>query len=407
MNSRPRVAVISPFLDKRHGTERCVAEQIERLSDEFEVHLYSTRVRDLDLTKVIWHKTGIDIAPHVLAYCWFLISNHIVRAWDKRVHNLRFDIVFSPGINCFDADVIAVHIVFAEFYRLAMQDLKFFRNKVTFWPRLIHRRLMYRLFIGLERHVYTNREVPLVVISHKMEDDLKRSFHRTDNVKLLYHGIDPTHMNPKHRVMLREKSRNELGLPKEAFALLLVGNDWKKKGLYTLLEAVVSLNDSNVWVLVRGDDDRNSSRDAVRKFGLNDRVKFLPSIPEIDSYYAACDIYVGPSVEDSFAIPPLEAMACGLPVIVSAQAGVSELIAHNENGFILENPTDFRALSELIRALRESPSLREQISSRAASTAREYTWQRNGEAFCRFLKDLVLQKRDSVLIKKLSAVIRN
>jgi len=407
MTSRPRVAVISPFLDKRHGTERCVAEQIERLSDEFEVHLYSTRVRDLDLTKIIWHKTGLRLAPHVLAYCWFLISNHVVRAWDKRVHNLKFDIVFSPGINCLDADVIAVHIVFAEFYRLAVEDLKFVRNKIAFWPRLIHRRLMYRLFIGLERHVYSNQRIPLVVISHKMEEDLRRFFARTENVQLLYHGIDPAHMNPERRMMLREKSRNELGIPAEAFALLLVGNDWKKKGLYTLLEAVVALNDSNVWVLVRGDDDLRLSRDAIRKFGLADRVKFLPSIPEIDAYYAACDVYVGPSLEDSFAIPPLEAMACGLPVIVSAQAGVSELIEHNENGFILQNPNDFAALSELIRALREDPSLREQVSSRAASTAREYTWQRNGESFSRFMRDLVSRKRNSIPIGKLRTVVRN
>jgi UDP-glucose:(heptosyl)LPS alpha-1,3-glucosyltransferase len=266
---------------------------------------------------------------------------------------------------------------------------------------------MYRLFIGLERHVYPNQQIPLIVISHKMEDDLRRFFNRTGNIQLLYHGIDPAHMNPERREMLREKSRHELGIPTEAFTLLLIGNDWKKKGLYTLLEAVVALNDSSVWVLVRGDDDLRQARDAIRKLGLEGRVKFLPSIPEIDIYYAACDVYVGPSLEDSFAIPPLEAMACGLPVIVSAQAGVSELIEHNENGFILENPNDFAALSELIRALREDPDLRERISSRGASTARKYTWQRNGESFSRFIKDFLLKKQDSISIEKLRTVVRS
>ena len=43
------IAVVSPFLDKRHGTERCVAEQVERLAQEYgyEVHVYSQRVEDM------------------------------------------------------------------------------------------------------------------------------------------------------------------------------------------------------------------------------------------------------------------------------------------------------------------------------------------------------------------------
>src|SRR5271156_5966661 len=124
MIAKPRIAVISPFLDKRHGTERCVAEQIERLTDDYEVHLYSNHVQDLNLSKITWHKTGRHLKPNLLSYIWFLIANHASRAWDKKFHNLEFDIVFSPGINCFDADIIAVHIVFAEYYRLAHQDLR-------------------------------------------------------------------------------------------------------------------------------------------------------------------------------------------------------------------------------------------------------------------------------------------
>jgi UDP-glucose:(heptosyl)LPS alpha-1,3-glucosyltransferase len=385
-----------------------VVEQIERLAEEFEVHVYSARVQDLDLTKIVWHKTGINVAPHVLAYCWFLISNQVRRKLDKWLHNLNYDIVFSPGINCFDADVIAVHIVFAEFYRLATQDLQLLRNKVAFWPRLIHRHLIYHLFIALERIVYSNHSLPLIVISHKMEADLNRSFSRTGNTKLLYHGIDPAHMNPERRQMLRDGSRNKLGLPADAFALLIVGNDWRKKGLYTLLDAVVALDDPNVWVLVRGDDDRMSSRDAINRVELKGRVKFLPSIPEIDSYYAACDAYVGPSLEDSFAIPPLEAMACGVPVIVSAQAGVSELIVHNDNGLILRDSADSTTLSGLIRTLRQDANLRERISSRAAITAGEFTWDRNGKAFVQFVSDLLQNKeRNSATTEMHSKVIRN
>jgi UDP-glucose:(heptosyl)LPS alpha-1,3-glucosyltransferase len=99
----------------------------------------------------------------------------------------------------------------------------------------------------------------------------------------------------------------------------------------------------------------------------------LPSIPQVESYYAAADLYAGPSLEDSFAIPPLEAMACGLPAIVSRQAGVSELLTHGVDGFILDDATDSRQLAEFIQTIYESADLRQHLSVSAAATARQYT----------------------------------
>jgi glycosyltransferase involved in cell wall biosynthesis len=398
---RPKIAIVSPFLDKRHGTERCVAEQIERLWDDYEIHIYSTDVRDLDLARVTWHKIGLRIKPHLLAYICFLFANHIARYFDKRSHDLDFDIVFSPGINCFDADIIAVHIIFAEYVRLARRDLSFSRNRFGTWLRLMHRRISYSLFIALERYIYNKRHIPLILISHKMEEDLERSFQRTDNLHLLYHGIDPSHMNPERRSLLRRESRAQLGVPEDIFAILLIGNDWKKKGLFTLLEAVSRLEKPTMWVLVRGADGSTSCEPTIRRLGLEGRVKFLESVPEIDSYYAASDLYICASLEDSFAIPPLEAMACGLPVIVSSRAGVSELIVHGENGLILDDPTDVQGLASLIRELYENSAMCGQIGMRAATTAREYTWQRNGARLKKIIDELLEDKTGSVRSGKL------
>ena len=67
---RPRVAVLSPFVDKRHGTERCLAEQIERLAGTFDIHLYSSRVEDVDLAGITWHRVPALTGPHLFAYIW-------------------------------------------------------------------------------------------------------------------------------------------------------------------------------------------------------------------------------------------------------------------------------------------------------------------------------------------------
>src|SRR6266478_2277053 len=114
---RPRLAVVSPFLDKRHGTERIVLEWLSQLAGAFELHVYSQHVEDLDLPKITWHRIPKLPGPHLFNFIWWVAANHLWRAWDRRFRGLRHDLTYSPGINCLDADAISVHIVFAEYVR--------------------------------------------------------------------------------------------------------------------------------------------------------------------------------------------------------------------------------------------------------------------------------------------------
>lgn len=61
--SKPRVAVVSPFLDKGHGTERIVLEWISRLVEDFEIHVYSQRVKDVDRRTFRSKKVRLSLTP--------------------------------------------------------------------------------------------------------------------------------------------------------------------------------------------------------------------------------------------------------------------------------------------------------------------------------------------------------
>jgi UDP-glucose:(heptosyl)LPS alpha-1,3-glucosyltransferase len=392
MKAKPRIAVVSPFLDKRHGTERCVAEQIERLAQDYEIHVYSTSIQDVDFSKITYHHIPLLPGPHLVRYIWFFLANHLRRWWDRRFRGLDYDLVFTPGINCLDADIIAVHIVFTEFYRLAHQELALRRNPARMWPWLIHRQLSYHLFMALERGLYARDKTLLAVTSHKMEQDLERCFRRKGRMALVYHGVDLDQMNPARRQRLREEARSDLRLSESAFAILLIGNDWKNKGLRCLTEAVGSLGIPQLCILVVGHDKSFSYPHMLRRSGLENRMTILPIVPQVESYYAAADMYAGPSLEDSFGMPPLEAMACGLPVIVSRQAGVSELVTHGVDGFVLEDPTDSRQLAELIQRIYASADLRREVGVRAEATARRYTWQRNAEEMGKVFEGCLREK---------------
>src|ERR1017187_684730 len=112
MQKKPVVAVISPFLDKQHGTELCVAQQVERLAQKYEVHLYTTRVEDINLDGIVWHHIPAFPGPHLLAFCWWFFANHLVRWWHRQFRGIRYDLTYTPGINCLDADIISVHVLF-------------------------------------------------------------------------------------------------------------------------------------------------------------------------------------------------------------------------------------------------------------------------------------------------------
>jgi len=401
------IAVTSPFLDKCHGTERCVAEQIERLAHAYgyDVHLYSQQVEDIEGLRIwrneagdqrsavsgrlVWHKIPHLPGPYIVNYLWWFVANHLWRWWDGRVKKLLYDLTYSPGINCLNADVISVHIVFAEFYRRVRSELGLLRNPLRSWPRLMHRRLYYQLIIILERLIYTRTSLPLAVVSHKTAHDLAHFYGRDGHLPVVYHGLDLARFHPDVRTRLRSEARRIVGLPAESFALLLIGNDWKKKGLPCLLEAAGQLGRSNLLVLVVGRDDRAPYQDLIARYKLKERVRFLPLRPDVEFYYAAADAYVGPSLEDAFALPPAEAMACGLPVIVSNRAGVSEIITDGVDGLIVRDPRDATALAELIDRLYESPKLRHRLGENAAKTARAYTWDRNAAEMHALFQDIL------------------
>ena len=107
----------------------------------------------------------------------------------------------------------------------------------------------------LERHIYANPQVSLVLYAKKTAKDLERFYARRDRLPVLYLGLDHDAFNPIRRAELRERARRELGIADDRFILLLVGNDLRKKGIVVLIEAISKLRDLPVDLMVAGRED--------------------------------------------------------------------------------------------------------------------------------------------------------
>jgi UDP-glucose:(heptosyl)LPS alpha-1,3-glucosyltransferase len=411
-----RLAAISPFLDRSHGTERVIIEQLEKfpVGPETEIHIYAQTVVDLrgvtpfknaaatrprdyaeetkSENRLFWHKVPSIPGPHLLQYIFWFFANRVCRWWDTNHRHLHYDLVYSPGINATDADAVAVHVVFHEFYRQVLPELSLQKSAAIHWPRLIHRRLYYQLIMRLEKKVYKNPQVSLVAVSFLVAQQLQKYFNRQD-VRVIPNGVDAEALSPSRRLALRGSAREQFHLSNEDFTLLLIGNDLKKKGLDALLCALAKLLDLPWKLLVVGSDGHRPYEKVLRNYAISNRVTFLATSPDVLKFYAAVDAYVGPSLEDAYGLPVLEAMACGLPVIASSRAGVSEVVDNGLNGFVLRDPRDSEELLSALRQLITDPVLCRQFGEQAARTAQEHTWDRNAQATWEWLSEVARNKK--------------
>jgi len=397
-----RLAVVSPFVDRRHGTERALAEVLERLArnEHCEIHLYAQRVEDLALAQlhgadprdsgaIIWHRVPSTPGPHLLQFLAWLFLNSICRAWDRWVHRLRFDLVVSPGINCLDADVVIVHALFHRLQEFALAE-SLDPAKSQFFRRL-HRRAYYALLAGLERHIYANPKVSLAAVSQRTATLLAGYFHRQD-VRVIPNGVDTAQFSPSARLALRAEARRRRAIHETDFVLLLMGNDWRVKGLETVLRAMSSLRELPILVIAAGDDSPGSFRELAKSLGISERCRFEPSRPDVLDFYAAADLYVSASQEDSFGMPVAEAMACGLPAITSIFAGVSSLLHDGVDSLILRDPHDAKTLATMMRALYQQAEWRSRMGQAATKASREWTWDRNAADVWKLLNDAAGKK---------------
>jgi UDP-glucose:(heptosyl)LPS alpha-1,3-glucosyltransferase len=397
-----RLAVVSPFVDRRHGTERALAELLERLTrtEHCEIHLYAQRVEDLALDQpgvpraqasgaIFWHKVPAIPGPHLLKFVFWLFLNSLCRAWDRRVNGLHFDLVLSPGINCFDADLIIVHVLFHRLRELAREE-PVDSTKPGFL-RWLHLRAYYALLAQLERHIYTNPRVSLAAVSQRTAALMGAYFHRQD-VRVIPNGVDINQFSPSARLALRSQARRRRTINETDFVLLLLGNDWRAKGLETVLRAMSALREFPIFLIAAGNDSPESFREMAIYLGVAHRCRFEPSRKDVLDFYAAADLYVSPSREDSFGLPVAEAMACSLPAITSSLAGVSSLLHDGVDSLILRDPHDAKTLATMIRTLYQNAEWRNRMGQAAAKTSLEWNWNRNAAELWELLKDTAARR---------------
>lgn len=184
---------------------------------------------------------------------------------------------------------------------------------------------------------------------------------RDEQIFVLHYGTDLDHF----RKVEREDS---------VFRILYVGQITLRKGLQYLLQAVDELKLPDSELLLIGKVDPAMEPILKRYKGM---FKHIPSLPkvELSRYYSNSSVFVLPSLADSFALVVLEAMACGVPVIVTENTGSKEVFRDGVDGFVVPI-RDVEAIKEKILFLYENRDVCQAMGEAARQRASEVTWDR-------------------------------
>ncbi len=171
-------------------------------------------------------------------------------------------------------------------------------------------------------------------------------------------------------------ARHELNLPEDRTCLLFVGNDMRKKGLDALLSAMQRMPEDVVLAVVGDSSQRPQFAELTAQMGLASRVFFLGALKDVSPAYRAADMLVHPTLEDTFAMVVLEAMAHGLPVVVSSSryCGISGFLRSGVTALILEDPRDAASLAASLLSALNDKSLKASMSQAARAFASEFAW---------------------------------
>lgn len=364
--ARLRIAVLNRIFDSTGGgAERYSIALVEQLAQRHEVHVFAQQINH-HAPGVSYHRVAMPMRkPRWLNQLWYAFAT-----W--RATRTGFDIVHSHE-NTWHGQVQTVHVVPVKHNlfqgRTGLRRLLRW-IKVGASPRLL-------TYLGLERlrfKALTARRV--VVTSASLGETMAVTYPDTPGMtSVITPGVHLPDLPAGEDG--KGEARQVLGLPVQGLCLLFVGNDYRKKGLDTLLQVLATLPEQVVLAVVGNPAHIPEFRRRAESLGVAARVFFLGALQDVAPAYRAADALVHPTLEDTFAMVVLEAMAHGLPVVASSAAycGISGLLSHGVNALLLEDPRSTQELGAALQRISGDAGLRRELGRQGRLFASRYGWE--------------------------------
>lgn len=358
MPRKKKIAVVVPKYGLIGGGELFVSELTERLAQkpDYDIHVFANQWRKQS-DKITFHKVPIITFPKWLTTVSFAYFAN------RKIASMNFDLIHTHD-RIFKADICTVHFIP---HRIWVKEI---RGK----KRLS---LFDRATCWVERKIFEsgNCRIFMPVSNLAKEKMLEEYQVDPDKIHVVHPGVDVEKFKKKD-VAVRQEVRKEFGIQDTDMLVLFVGMNYELKGLDNLLKAVSLIKKINtnhdIKVLVAGKGNIKKYESMADQLGIGSNVIFAGVCSDIARIYQAGDILALLSGFDTFGMVVTEAMAAGLPVIVSDKVGAKDFVVQGENGFVVRQQ-DHTKISEILLRLAEGQML-STMSRNARQNVADWDW---------------------------------
>ena len=360
-----KIAMLVKSFMTTGGANRYAVELSTRLARRgHEVHVYAQRWDPALVDGVTLHRVPSMLRPRFLNSLFYALR---VRSLTR---SAGFDVIHSHQ-RTIHHHVISMHHPCYEAGRNPLRLLGSPRHWVYRW---------------LESRQFGCRPLThvIAVSDSTKRDILARYPLEPSRVRVIHPGVDVGRMASGSSPERRREIRMQFGIGESDLALILVGSEFKRKGLQFAIEAMRRLGEEGrvrgaLHLFVLGGGGQGEFRRQAAVAGLEGRVHFIGLHPHVEHYYRAADIFLLPTLNEPFGMAVLEAMAAGLPVITSRDSGVAELLLEGRIAILLKDPRDTREIADAVASLSDAGE-RLAMGQRAREAVRSLTWDRMAES---------------------------
>ena len=357
-----KVAVVIPKYGLVGGAEGFAYALTEKLAarNEFEIHVFANRWRP-GKAPIVFHKVPILVFPRFLkqiSFAWFV---------NRKIQKGDYDLIHSHD-RIFRMNLFSMHGIPHDIWIRRM------RNKR---PSLFDRGMVW-----VERKGLTGPPAPMVLpVSSLVKNELQRCYPLSKNhVEVIHPGVSLARFSRMDPGACRREIRKRHNIKPEDLVILFVGMNFEIKRLRLVIEGISHVLPKGeavpeVKLLVVGKGKKTAYLALAREYGVAGQVLFAGVTREVEKYYFAGDIFAMPSVYDTFGMAVLEAMAAGLPVVISRTVGAKDLVRNGVEGFVLKDPPSPADFAEKIVFL-SNPGNRRKMGEYARKQALRHGWDR-------------------------------
>jgi glycosyltransferase involved in cell wall biosynthesis len=305
-------------------------------------------------------------------------------AMGRAVARSRLDLVFFPATYSFFPVWGVPRVVVTMHDTLALAH-----------PELVFPTWQGRVAWAVKEHAAVRSADRILTVSETSRRDLLAWFKLPeDRISVVSEGADAS-FSPRAAGPDSNAALARYGVDPRSRFFLYVGGLSRHKNLLRLIEAFARsgvASDGLRMVLVGDLGDVFHThvpelRDAVARAGLGDSVVLTGFVPDDDLvfFYNRAIGLVQPSLMEGFGLPPVEALACGTPVLASDAGSLPEVVG--EAGVFFD-PTDVGAIAASMRALADDPARRERLAATALGRAARYSWAASAKALLDCFEEL-------------------